>query len=307
MARKHLMLAALTVGLSMGLTSIPTRAQTIMPDSPPPSPEALADREIALITGSTGGLGRAVALELGTRGWHVIVHGRDVERGRSVVAEIESGPGSATFYAADLASVDEVRNLGEAILRDFPRLDVLTNNAGIWLTGDDTRRTSRDGYELSFHVNYLSGFQLTHALLPLLRRSTPSRIVNVSSVAQTEIDFDDVMLERGYTGSRAYGQSKLAQILFTFDLAEELQGTGVTANALHPATLMNTDMVREAGVTPRATVEEGRDALLRLILSEDVGSGRYFRGKQPDDAHAQAYDEAARARLRALSRKLIDG
>jgi NAD(P)-dependent dehydrogenase (short-subunit alcohol dehydrogenase family) len=307
MNRQSFLGAALAAGLSMGLTTTSTQAQAIMPDSPPPSSDALEDRDVALITGSTGGLGRAVATALGARGWHVIVHGRDVERGRNVVTEIESGPGSATFYAADLASVDEVRRFGEAILRDFDRLDVLANNAGIWLTGDDTRRTSQDGYELSFHVNYLSGFQLTHALLPLLRRSAPSRIVNVSSVAQTEIDFDDVMLERGYTGSRAYGQSKLAQILFTFGLAEELEGTGVTVNALHPATLMDTDMVREAGVTPRATVEEGRDAFLRLILSEDVGTGRYFRGQEPDRAHAQAYDEAARARLRALSRDLIGG
>lgn len=306
MNRQTVLVAAFAC-LSMGLTPTSIQAQAIMADSPPPSSEALEGRNVALITGSTGGLGRAVATELGTRGWHVIVHGRDVERGRSVVAEIESGPGSATFYAADLASVDEVRRFGEAILRDFERLDVLANNAGVWLTGDDTRRTSQDGYELSFHVNYLSGFQLTHALLPLLRRSAPSRIVNVSSVAQTEIDFDDVMLERGYSGSRAYGQSKLAQILFTFDLAEELEGSGVTVNALHPATLMDTDMVREAGVTPRATVEEGRDALLQLILSEDVGTGRYFRGQEPARAHDQAYDTAARARLRAMSRDLIGG
>ncbi|MEX2465311.1 MAG: SDR family oxidoreductase [Gemmatimonadota bacterium] len=302
-----LIAAALPAVLALALTAASSHAQTVMPDTPPPPPDALEDRRIALITGSTGGLGRAVALELGDLGWHVIVHGRDLERGRDVAREIESGPGSATFYAADLASIDEVRSFGEAILRDFDRLDVLANNAGIWLTGDDTRRTSQDGLELSFHVNYLSGFQLTHALLPLLRRSAPSRIVNVSSIAQNEIDFDDVMLERGYSGGRAYGQSKLAQILFTFDLAETLEGTGVTVNALHPATLMDTDMVREAGVAPRATVEEGRDALLRLILAPDVGSGRYFRGQEPDRAHAQAYDAEARERLRVLSERLIDG
>jgi NAD(P)-dependent dehydrogenase (short-subunit alcohol dehydrogenase family) len=307
MNRHDLVAAALGSMLLMGVTATSSRAQAIMPDTPPPTSEALADRNVALITGSTGGLGRAVALELGERGWHVIVHGRDHERGREVARDIESGPGSATFYVADLASVDEVRRFGEALRRDFDRLDVLVNNAGIWLTGDDTRRTSEDGYELSFHVNYLSGFQLTHALLPLLRRSAPSRIVNVSSVAQTEIDFDDVMLERGYTGSRAYGQSKLAQILFTLDLAEALDGTGVTVNALHPATLMDTDMVRDAGVTPRATVEEGRDALLRLIVAPDVGSGQYFRGQQLDRAHDQAYEKAARTRLRELSRELIGG
>ena len=297
--------AAWAVVLSMGLTATSSKAQVIMPDTPPPSPDALADRKVALITGSTGGLGRAVALALGERGWHVIVHGRDVERGRSVAAEIDSGPGTATFYAADLASVDAVRRLGEAIVRDFERLDVLANNAGIWLSGDNQRRTSEDGYELSFQVNYLSGFQLTHALLPLLRRSAPSRIVNVSSAAQTPIDFGNVMLEHGYSGSRAYGQSKLAQILFTFDLAETLEGTDVSVNALHPATLMDTDMVREAGVTPRATVEEGRDALLPLILEDGLGTGRYFLGQQPEGADAQAYDVDARVRLRELSRALI--
>src|SRR5690606_31814406 len=151
--------------------------------------------------------------------------------------------------------------------RDHDRLDALVNNAGIWLTGDDERRLSADGYDLSFAVNYLAGFQLTRALLPLLRRSAPSRILNVASVAQTPIDFDDVMLEHGYSGSRAYGQSKLAQIMHAFDLAAELEGTEVRANALHPATLMDTGMVRGAGVRPRATVEEGRDAVLHLLLS----------------------------------------
>lgn len=300
-----LVLAAVVVKQLAAPHSI--RAQALMPITPAPPPEALEGRSIVMITGSTGGLGRATALALGERGWHVVVHGRDEERGRSVVGEIEDGPGSATLYTADLASVDETRRLAEAVRRDFERLDVLVNNAGIWLAGDNTRRTSADGYELSFHVNYLAGFQLTHALLPLLEASTPSRIVNVASVAQDEIDFDDVMLERGYSGGRAYGQSKLAQILFTFDLAEELEDRGVSVNALHPATLMETEMVREAGVRPRATVEEGRDAVLRLVLDSDVGSGGYFDGQEPSRAHSQAYDETARARLRALSERLVGG
>lgn len=300
-------LSVVTLAALLILAPARTGAQTIMPDTPPPEPEVLEGRSIAMITGSTSGLGQATAIALGEQGWHVIVHGRDVERGRAVAEEIEAGPGSATLYAADLASVDETGRLADAVLRDFERLDVLVNNAGIWLTGDDTRRTSDDGYELSFHVNYLAGYQLTHALLPLLRHSTPARIVNVASVAQTEIDFDDVMLESGYSGGRAYGQSKLAQILFTFDLAASLEGSGVSVNALHPATLMDTEMVREAGVRPRATVEEGRDALLRLMLDADVGTGGYFDGQEPARAHAQAYDETARERLRELSERLIGG
>ena len=296
-----------TLATAMATLATPLDAQTIMPDTPAPPPGSLADRSIAFVTGSTSGLGEATAKALGERGWHVIVHGRDVERGRAVVGEIEEGPGSATFYAGDLASVEQTARLAEAVSRDFQKLDVLVNNAGIWLAGDDGRRTSSDGYELSFHVNYLAGYQLTHALLPLLEASAPARVINVASVAQNEIDFDDPMLERGYSGGRAYGQSKLAQILFTFDLATELEGRGVSVNALHPATLMDTQMVREAGVRPRATVTEGRDAVLRLILDPDVGTGGYFDGQNPAQAHPQAYDEAARARLRALSRRLIGG
>lgn len=264
------------------------------------------DARIVLITGSTDGLGREVARRVAATGAHVIVHGRNRERGEAVVAEIErEGTGSARFYAADLASLDEVRRFGETILRDYDRLDVLVNNAGIWLTGDDERRLSADGHELQFAVNYLSGFLLTRMLLPLLQESAPARIVNVASAAQSPIDFDDVMLERSYSGSRGYSQSKLAQVMFTFDLAGELAGTGVTVNALHPATLMNTTMVEQAGVTPRATVDEGADALMQLITG-DVGTGRYFNGLREARANAQAYDEEARARLRELSVELTD-
>src|SRR6185437_263757 len=128
---------------------------------------------------------------------------------------------------------------------------------------DGARRTSADGHELRFAVNYLAGFLLTQLLMPLLRQSAPARIVNVASAGQQALDFSDVMLARGYSGSRAYCQSKLAQILFTIDLAHELEGSGVTVNALHPATYMNTTMVRQAGVTPISSVEEGAQAILK--------------------------------------------
>ena len=232
------------------------------------------ERQVILVTGSTGGLGREVALRLAATGAHVIVHGRNAERGREVVEEIEkAGVGSARFYAADLGSFAEVRRLAEEIRRDYDRLDVLVNNAGIWLTQGE-RQLSADGHEMHFQVNYLSGYLLTRMLLPLLEASAPSRIVNVASAAQNPIDFADVMLERGYSGSRAYAQSRLAQVLFTVDLAEELREEGVTVVSLHPATLMATDMVREAGIAPRATVDEGADAVMRLITSEDVQSGQ---------------------------------
>lgn len=262
-------------------------------------------QHVALVTGSTSGLGRELALRLASMGMHVIVHGRNERRGTEVVREIERhGEGSARFYAADLASFDEVRRFGDAVLRDYDRLDVLVNNAGIG-SAPDERMVSEDGLELRLQVNYLSHVLLTRQLLPRLVASAPSRIVNVSSGAQTPIDFDDVMLERSFSGSRAYAQSKLAQVMFTIDLAEELAGTGVIVNSLHPATYMDTEMVRRAGVAPRTTVDEGADAVMRLITSPDVGSGGYFSGLRPARANPQAYDRQAREKLRLLSEDLI--
>ena len=262
-------------------------------------------QRVVLITGSTGGLGRAVARRLADDGAHVIVHGRNLERGTELVEEIAAGPGSARFYAADFGSLQEVLALAEAILRDYDRLDVLVNNAGILLGGP--RRTSDDGHELHFQVNYLATFLLTHELLPLLKQSAPARVVHVASIAQQPIDFDDVMLEQGYDRGRAYAQSKLAQIMFNVDLARQLEGTGVTTNALHPATLMDTDMVLELDMPPRSSVEDGADAVMHLIEADGLGSGGYFDQTRPARANAQAYDEDARARLRRLSERLTGG
>jgi len=261
----------------------------------------------ALVTGSTDGVGRVVAKRLGEDGWRVLVHGRDRGRGERVVAEIKDAGGAADFLAADLSALAEVRRLAGAVQQATQRLDLLINNAGIGSGGPQgTRQTSADGYELRFAVNYLAGFLLTHLLLPLVGKSTPARIVNVSSLGQQAIDFADVMLTHGYTGSRAYCQSKLAQIMFTIDLARELDGTGVTVNALHPATYMNTTMVRQSGVTPMSGVEQGADAILNLATSAalDGRSGLFFNGQREARADAQAYDPAARQRLKTLSLEL---
>jgi NAD(P)-dependent dehydrogenase (short-subunit alcohol dehydrogenase family) len=186
----------------------------------------------ALITGSTDGVGRVVAKRLGEVGWRVLVHGRDRGRGERVVAEIKDQGGAAEFLAADLASLADVHRLADVVQKTTERLELLINNAGVGSGGSQgARQTSPDGYELRFAVNYLAGFLLAHLLLPLVRRSALARIVNVSSLGQQAIEFDDVMLTRGYSGSRAYCQSKLAQIMFTIDLADELKGTGVTVNA----------------------------------------------------------------------------
>ena len=261
-------------------------------------------QQVVLVTGSTSGLGREVALRLGAMGWHVIVHGRSQERGLEVVDEINSqGPGNARFYRADLASFDQTREFGESLLRDYERMDVLVNNAGFG-SAPNERLVSEDGHEFRFQVNYLSTFLLTHMLMPRLRSSTPSRIVNVSSLAQSPIDFDDVMIENNFSGGRAYGQSKLAQIMFTFDLDQELDGTNIMVNSLHPATYMPTGMVLRAGAQPRSTIDEGADAVMQLVVSDEIEGGQFFRGLVPAQANAQAYDMQARASLKALSREL---
>jgi NAD(P)-dependent dehydrogenase (short-subunit alcohol dehydrogenase family) len=260
----------------------------------------------ALITGSTDGVGRMVAERLGASGWRILVHGRDRERGQQVVAQIEKTGGAAEFLRADLSSLAEVRRLADAVQKTTKRLDLLINNAGIGGGGPQgTRQTSADGYELRFAVNYLSGFLLTHLLLPLLKKSAPARIVNVSSLGQQAIDFSDVMIARDYSGLRAYRQSKLAQILFTIDLAIEIAGDGVTVNALHPATFMDTNMVRQFG-TPMSTVEEGADAILKLAISPALAgnSGLYFNGQNEAQVIEQAYDAEARQKLRTLSIEL---
>ncbi len=266
-----------------------------------PAAGASLQGKVVMITGSTDGLGRELALRAAAQGARVIVHGRNAERGRAVVEEItKTGKGSARFYAADFSSLDEVRMLGQAILRDYDRIDVLVNNAGVLLS---ERQVSKDGQEQHFAVNYLSAFLLTRTLLPRIVTAAPSRIVNVASVAQSPIDFDDVMLERPGRGGQGYGQSKLAMVMFALDLAEELKGQNVTVTALHPATMMDTSMVREAGMKARATVDEGAVAAMRQI-SGTVDSGQYYNGLQAARANAQAYDEAARARLRSLSMRL---
>jgi NAD(P)-dependent dehydrogenase (short-subunit alcohol dehydrogenase family) len=261
----------------------------------------------ALVTGATDGVGRVVSRELAKQGWRVLVHGRDRARGEALVGEIAKAGGNATFLAADLASLAEVRRLADEVRKETDRLELLINNAGIGTAGETPdRQTSADGHELRFAVNYLAGFLLTHELLPLLKAAQPSRIVNVSSAGQQAIDFSDVMLTQSYSGVAAYCQSKLAQILFTVDLADQLQGTGVIANALHPSSYMNTTMVRRAGVSPMSKVETGAEAILQLAVSPklDGKSGLYFNVMAESRANPQAYDAEARWKLRALSRQL---
>jgi NAD(P)-dependent dehydrogenase (short-subunit alcohol dehydrogenase family) len=262
-----------------------------------------------LITGSTDGVGKLVAQRLAEAGAHVLLHGRNREKGQRVLAEIRAASGSEEleFHLADLASLSEVRGLAAMVSLRHDRLDLLINNAGIGFgPRGGARELSRDGHELRFAVNYLSGFLLTHLLLPTLRRSAPARIVNVSSAGQHPIDFEDVMATRAYEGTRAYRQSKLAQVMFTIDLAEQLKDAGITVNCLHPATFMNTNMVIEAGYAPTSSVDEGADAILQLAAAPELEgkTGRYFDGLREARANAQAYDAKARQRLWNLSMEL---
>jgi NAD(P)-dependent dehydrogenase (short-subunit alcohol dehydrogenase family) len=258
-----------------------------------------------LVTGATDGLGRHVARKLAVKGATVLVHGRNQERLEAILEDVrgQEGGGEARSYVADLSSLAAVRGLAERILADEGRLDVLVNNAGMV---SRERRMSEDGVELTFAVNYLSHFLLTGLLMPLLRNSGPARIVNVASAGQSPIDFSDPMLERDYDAMRAYSQSKLAQIMFTFELAERERNAGVTVNALHPASLMGTKMVHEFFGYTMSTVEEGSEAVVRLAVSPEVEdiTGTYFDGTSEARADRQAYDPQVRERLWTLSEQL---
>jgi NAD(P)-dependent dehydrogenase (short-subunit alcohol dehydrogenase family) len=236
-----------------------------------------------LVTGATDGLGRAVARELASRGASVLVHGRDPERAEAAAEEI----GAAGTYLADFSSLAQVRALAD----ELPELDVLVNNAGIIAP---ERVITEDGNELTFQVNHLAHFLLT-------LRTSWRRVVHVASGAQRPPEFDDLTLEHGYEPWRAYGQSKLAQIMFSHELA--VRRPDLESTALHPATFMDTKMVRETVGTPHSTVEEGVEATTRLVTEPNV-SGKYFNGLRESRPDPIAADAEARRRLWDVSEQL---
>jgi NAD(P)-dependent dehydrogenase (short-subunit alcohol dehydrogenase family) len=267
------------------------------------------DEQRILITGSTDGLGEATAEKFARCGADVLVHGRSEQKLERALAKMGVDRGvRVRGVLADLSSLEQTRRLARDVEKRVDRLDALVNNAGVVVMGD--RRESRDGFELTFAVNYLSHFALTAELMTLLRQSTPARIINVASLGQAPVNFEDPMAERDYEGFRAYAQSKLAQILFTMELADRLRAAGeegVTVNALHPATFMDTKMLREGlGRAGRSEVAEGVKALARLVEDPalDGVSGRYFDQLEEGTAEAQAYDAGARRRLWELSEEL---
>jgi NAD(P)-dependent dehydrogenase (short-subunit alcohol dehydrogenase family) len=257
---------------------------------------------MVLVTGATDGIGLATARMLAREGAGVLAHGRNPARVGQVVRELRDGGGRAEGFVADFSSLEQTAGLAREVAR-ASRLDVLINNAGIG-AGSPTsgRQLSRDGYELRFAVNYLAPFLLTHELLAYGR---PRRaIINVASAGQAAIDFRDPMLTGEYDGWRAYRQSKLALIMLTFDLAEELRE--IACNALHPGTFLDTKMVRESEVSPRGPASTGAGAVVGLLMESLVSgiTGRYYDGGQPARPHQQADDPTARRRLRRLSDEL---
>lgn len=259
-----------------------------------------------LITGATDGLGRAIAARAYREGWDVLAHGRDEAKLAALADEL---PGARTLRA-DLAALADVAALAEEVQAATGRLDVLLSNAGIGFTepGGGDRLESADGHELRFAVNYLAPYLLTRLLLPLLEASAPARVVNVASIGQSPVDFDDVMQRSHYDAAHAYSQSKLAMIMFSTELAARLKYNGaVTVNSLHPGSLMPTKIVYEAWSQTIDSLDSGIAAVTRLATEPalDGVSGRYFDGQAESKALDQAYEPDARERLWSLSADLV--
>ena len=275
------------------------------------------DGRTVLITGGSGGIGKATALGLATMGADLAITGRDRERTENAAREIRAVTGGhVDVLIADLSSQSEVRRLAADVLQRLPRLDVLINNVGgYW----NTRHVTPDGLEHTFALNHLAPFLLTNLLLDRLRESAPARVVTVSSNAQAmgQIDFDDLQGERSYSGARAYNQSKLANVLFTYELARKLQGTSVTANALHPGVVRTSFGAEDPRRIQRVLIPflmpfmktPARGAATSIHLASDPDleevSGRFFASSHAKTSSKRSYDEVVAARLWQVSADLV--
>jgi NAD(P)-dependent dehydrogenase (short-subunit alcohol dehydrogenase family) len=263
-----------------------------------------------LVTGGTGGIGKATAAGLAALGARVGITGRDQRRAAAAAADIHAATGSRAvdIFAADMSAQAEVRRLAAQVLDIYPRLDVLVNNVGgFWAH----RHVTADGLEHTLALNHLAPFLLTNLLLDRLAASAPARIVTISSGAhaQGRLDFNDLQGERTYSGQRAYSQSKLANVMFTYQLARRLEGTGVTVTAAHPgvvATSFGTeDHAAHLGIMIRVarplmkTPSQGALTPIYLASSPEAEgvTGQYFAGRKPKTSSKASYDTAAAARL----------
>jgi retinol dehydrogenase 14 len=274
--------------------------------------------KVVLITGGTGGIGRATALGLATLGARVGITGRDLARTESAAADIRAASENPAVdaFAADMSSQAEVRRLAIAVLNAYPRLDVLVNNVGgFWAH----RHLTADGLERTFALNHLAPFLLTHLLLERLKASAPARVVTMSSGAQAQgrIDFDDLLGTRNYSGQRAYSQSKLANLMFTFELARGLAGSGVTATAVHPGVVRTgfgaEDQAWYFAIVSRVvrpllkTPAKGAETPTYMASSPDMNgvTGQFFANRKPKTANKLAYDTHMTARLWQVSAQLV--
>jgi NAD(P)-dependent dehydrogenase (short-subunit alcohol dehydrogenase family) len=272
---------------------------------------------VAIVTGANSGMGKAISTALAKTGANVVMLCRSKTRGEEALKEVKalSGSNSVELMLCDLGAIKSIEDFCRDFKKKYKRLDVLVNNAGVILPG---RHETADGYELQFGVNHLGHFLLTNRLLELLKASAPSRIVNVASGAHKigKIHFEDVNLKSNYTLWRAYAQSKLANILFTYELAERLKGTGVTANCLHPgAVATNMGINRETGFGTLITSllkpifqtpEQGADTTIYLAISKEVEgvTGKYFYRKRPITSSKASYDKAIAKKLWDLSEQM---
>jgi retinol dehydrogenase 14 len=270
-----------------------------------------------LVTGGTSGIGKATALGLASMGAHLAITGRDRGRAEDAAREIRAAAGGQVdAFVADLSSQSEVRRLADEVLQRLARVDVLVNNVGgYW----NTRHITADGLERTFALNHLAAFLLTSLLLDRLKRSAPARVIMVSSHLQAmgQINFDDLQGERSYSAARAYNQSKLANVLFTYELARRLKGTSVTANALHPGVARTAFGAEDPGLVQRLfapfmglflkTPAQGAATSIHVASAVDLEpvTGRYFVNCKPKRSSKRSYDEATAARLWRVSADLV--
>lgn len=272
-----------------------------------------------MVTGATAGIGKATALEIASRGARTVIVGRDEEKSRDVAHMIqqEAGNPDVDYFLADLSSMQQTRALAQAFKARYDRLDVLVNNVGaIFLS----RGKTVDGFENTFALNHLVGyFLLTHLLLDVIKDSAPARIVNVSSNAhyRGRIHFDDLQLEEGYNAMKAYSQSKLANVMFTYELARRLDGTGVTANTLHPGVVASNFMATNNPGWTRIlrwiwnlfsiSPAEGAETSVYLATSDEVAgvTGKYFEKCEAKPSAEASYNQADQQRLWRVSEELL--